>query len=224
MRQMRALVGALAAMSLMLTACGTTINLKSYPIESPTESYKRLRIGVPTAGAGSDVKVRMVNAEKGIATKSVIDPENILAIVQHEVMRSLQASGKKVALVDGSPDLDLQISFQAPYPTIDLIGLITLGGLSNYRSLGGAKLVDAKTGKVLFTYEFVSSVRGMVPPVNIQDWETFAKALAVEVNKTLGGLKLVGNRSIQLDVSPFFASVPQNTRSQNSGVSNTHAG
>lgn len=219
MRQMRALVGALAAMSLMLTACGTTINLKSYPIESPTESYKRLRIGVPTAGAGSEVKVRMVNSEKGVATKSVIDPENILAIVQHEVMKSLQASGKKVALVEGNPDLDLQISFQAPYPTLDLIGLITLGGLANYRSLGGAKLVDAKTGKVLFTYEFVSSVRGLVPPTHIQDWEAFAKALAVEVNKTLGGLKLAENRSIQLDVSPFFASLPHN-----SGLKSTHAG
>lgn len=196
MRNARVLLGAIAALSLSLTACGTTLQMKSYPIESSTDTYKRLRVAVPTAAAGAQVEVKFNSGRNASALKTVVDPQNILAIVQHEVMKNLQTNGKKVALVTSSPDLDLQISFQAPSATIDLIGVLTLGALTNYQSLGGAKLVDVKTGKVLFAYEFISSVRNYVPPTNIQDWEKFAKTLAEEVNKSLSSMKLAQNSSL----------------------------
>ncbi len=188
------------ALALILTGCGTKVYLKSYTIENPTGNYTRLRIGVPTAGAGAGTTYKVTDRKYGGGALNIIDPENILVIVQNEVIRSLQSSGRKVALVDTNADLDLQISFQPPSPTFDLWRLVTLGLLKNYASLGGARLVDTRTGNVLFTYEFVSSNRTVVPPVRIQDWETFAKALATEINKTLGTLKLA-TAPVQMNIT-----------------------
>lgn len=204
----RALAPSLAA-ALLLSACSSTLHLKSYPIEAPEAGYKRLRIGVPTAGAGAGAEITGIStrynsfsgtSEVRSVTKAVIDPENIMAIVQNEVMRSLHSGGKKVILVDRNADLDLQLSFQPPGPKLDLYTLLSLGLLTTYESLGGARLVDVKTGKVLYTYEFISTVRDIKPPTQIRDWEAFAKALAEEVAKSLGSLKLADGAHIYVNV------------------------
>lgn len=200
MRNAKALVGTLTALALALSACSTTVSMRSYPIETTSDNFKRLRIAVPTAGVGGMEQVKFsASASRASASKTVVDAENILAIVQHEVMKSLQSNGKKIALVAANPDLDLQISFQAPAPRIDLISLLTLGIVGSYQSLGGAKLVEVKTGRVLYTVEFVSTVHHVVPPTRIKDWEGFANKLAEEVTKTLGNLKLADHSTLLLD-------------------------
>lgn len=208
----RALAPSLAA-ALLLSACSSTLHLKSYLIEVPDANYKRLRIGVPTAGAGAGAEVVGISSrynslsgtnEVRSITKAVIDPENIMAIVQNEVMRSLGAAGKKVILVDRNAELDLQISFQPPGAKLDLYTLLSLGMLTTYESLGGARLIDVKTGKVLYTYEFISTVRDVKPPTQIRDWEAFAKALAEEVTKSLGRLKLAEGSHVLINVDPLI--------------------
>lgn len=185
---------ATALLALALTACSTNVYVKSYPIEAATGTYKRIRIAVPTAGVGTAAKVTYGSGSWGSATAktSVVDGSNILAIVQNEVMRSLQSAGHHSVLVTDSPDLDLRISFEAPSPYCDLKCFLTLTSLPLYQSVGGAQLVDGKTGNIIATYELNTQIRTLrsTPPNQIRHWEIFAKKLAEEVRADLEKLKL----------------------------------
>lgn len=180
-----------ALLTLVLVGCSTNVYVKSYPIEQAEGTYTRIRIGVPTTGAASGVGLQINNAGT-VAKQAIIDGNNILAIVQNEVIRSLQGAGHKVVLVNTGADLDLQISFEAPAAYCDLKCWLTLTALPVYRAVGGAKLVDARTGNVLATYELNTEIRTRraTPPNKIQDWEKFAVKLAEEIRKDLEKLQL----------------------------------
>lgn len=196
----RSLMGALTAgvLAFGLLGCTQKLFVKSYDIENSQGPYTRIRIDVPSAGSASGAEIRL-NYSGTSARTAVIDPSNILAIVQNEVMRSLQASGHQVKLVLTEPDLDLQLSFEPPTPRCDLLCWVTFQGMPIYESIGGAKLVDGATGNILAAFEISSSIRRTRnnPPSQIKDWDKYAQKLASEVKVQLEKLKLAENNTLQ---------------------------